>query len=464
MKNIENQKVTSQEYTDTTTLDTLERGIEAEDLDYSPEIAQSFSDIEEAILRSAEDLDRIKEFQRDNHLVEHSHSWTKESLKHALESGVMTIEMDITATGDGKGFYVFHKNAIKSDYTKKDKRQGKVKMLSRTDEDEMQAMRENGESDLMSLDEVMEIFKPYQEDGRRLVLEIKDFGQYDDTQELIDDEVVTTESPAFDEFRSILEQNGALDSVSIATLNPGLLARIHYKIPEVSLILNTGIFPGITHQTKEDGQKVNPIANPLLLGLAKGVAKVLNEINPAGGHCPEGDKFWTVGLKGAGRIISCGPEGVKEFVQNAGKEIKETPYQFALTEIPKDVIEILQKQRKEGKEFAGLSMSANSYVHFIAKRIPFLRKWSEKTFSYYFNYLNGDLNITPQVQILGKHSIGNGKTVSEKRVMNQTKFLKNELASRGETINYVGDAIDIARVALKSMDVEVVAEPEAMRV
>jgi hypothetical protein len=219
--------------------------------------------------------------------------------------------------------------------------------------------------------------------------------------------------------------------------------KVHEEMPDTPLILNTGVFPFITHQEKADGSKVNPVGNKILTTLAKGLAKL--------GRCPKGDDWWTIGVKNLGHVVVCGPQGVADFFKNAG-ELKKSKagHQFAMTDIPPDLVEVLQEQREEGEEYAGVSVAGNAMLDYFAKKVPFLRSWSEKTISYYYEFIGNKLKSTPQVQLIGKHTIGVESATKKQRVEHQVEYLEDDIGRRGvKPIVYSGDPVAVSRVALE---------------
>ena len=234
--------------------------------------------------------------------------WMRDTkiVEEALQKGRLVMELDIRLDKEGE-FWVSHAVGAQASMF--------PPFIHKMTTEEMQT-----KSKRYPLEDGLAAFSEYSDRGHRLILELKTLGENPEKF-----------PKTVEKLERILKEKAVKESIAVASLSPGILMEIHKKMPEVPLILNGGIIPGISYTEK--------------------TRSLLEGILPA-------DRKWRAfGLAPFAEIVVCASE---ESPRRADGQGIQTGYAF--TRLPTDLLNILKEQHASGKKLGGvvsLSMISN---------------------------------------------------------------------------------------------------------
>ena len=227
------------EESESDTADALESVDAPEESAESQERMPEDDQIEALIAQARSELeivDRSLQNQADYMIVNHKQINTKEALEHELQSGTGIPELDIRFDKDGKPWISHSQRAGARFFFSKP--------IHELSSEEVAKIGKR-----LSLEDGLDIFRQYHEDNpnHRVVLEIKELGPDKESA-----------MQYLEKIRSMLEENGIVDSAIFATLSPSILRSVHDAFPDNPKILNGGIAPiisyDIANKSSEDAE------------------------------------------------------------------------------------------------------------------------------------------------------------------------------------------------------------------
>jgi len=256
-------------------------------------------------------------------------------MENALAAGRRALELDVRIDKEG-GFWVSHATGARSSYASPHIHEMTTK--------EMQE-----HSRRFSLDEAFKVFADYKDD-HKLILELKTLGP--DVHKF--PEVVS-------HLKDLIEQYKAGDSVAVSSLSPGILMEVHKVLPEIPLILNGGIVPGITFEKPNEKSLIGNLTDKFV---------------------PTDKKWRAFDMKvpGLGSLFEVVVAAGEDTVIRPDGEGTQTGY--LLTRLPEDLTNVLKEQKD--KEFGGMvSLSAVTMLASALEYVPGGHKKAETLRKYY---------------------------------------------------------------------------------
>lgn len=268
------------------------------------EFRQELASVLQGIQRGADILERSLQNQETYKLVDKRWMRDTGSLREAFERGRLVMELDVRLDADGE-FWVSHAVGARASFAP-------PYVHTMTTEE----MKEGSKRFLVS--EGLSVLREYQERGHRFILELKTLGP---------DEAHFR--GVVERLRAMLEEKGVKESVAIASLSPGILMAVHEVMPEMPLILNGGIVPGISYSEKGEN--------------------FLKSIIPR-------DKKWRAFGIGPVEVVVAAGETTPRRVDGEGKQTG-----YVLARLPNDLVDALRSQRGAdgASAFAGLASLSN---------------------------------------------------------------------------------------------------------
>jgi len=300
-------------------------------LGYDPEFAFNMANSLQDLDRSVELLELSLDTQEQYNLVDKRWARDTSSLEDALAKGRLVMELDIRMDKDGE-FWASHAVGATTSFLPPF-----IHNLSTAE------MVRDGKR--FSLEDSLADFSKYAGKGHRLILELKTLGS--------DPEKFVTQAM---KLKKMFHQHGVEGGVAVASLSPAILMAVHSVMPEVPLILNGGIVPGFSYQTKGESP----------------VDKIVDT-----------DKKWrAIGAKPFGEIVFSSSDDVVQRPDGAG-----THTAYLMTHLPRQLLEVFRKQRLSGDKLAGLVSIA--HVHNVASALQFVgaRRASADVIRYYSNLI-----------------------------------------------------------------------------
>ncbi|MEK7068802.1 MAG: hypothetical protein AAB947_00290 [Patescibacteria group bacterium] len=216
------------------------------------------------------------------------------SLDEAFERGRLVVELDVRQDKEGN-FWVSHAVGANASFL--------PPYIHNLSTKEMETSKR------FSLGEGLKALQKYKERGHRFILELKTLGDGDEV----------AREQQVNKLKEILSSTGTEGSIAVASLSPGILMTVNKLMPEVQLMLNGGIIPGFSY-TKM-GEKV---------------ARML----------PKDSRWHAVGIPHMGEVVMSASE---ESVVRPDGYGTQTGYM--LTSLPKDLLEVLQKQARQPEKY-----------------------------------------------------------------------------------------------------------------
>ena len=365
---------------------------------FSPEEIIEFNNLQQQIINGVEILDLSRQSQKRHGLVEKS-LWRGNDIQEVMESGAVAMEIDVRLSADGK-FFITHKPKV-------DKKQKISKMT---------ASEISEQTDILPLEQALEVLSKYKKYGHKLIIELKTLGpKFEDYSDNLDN------------LKNLLDKKGVRESVAISSLSPRILAATHEAMPEMPLIMNTAIAPIISYpQEKGFGATLVKIGKKLV-NLKNRLLKTPN-------------KWFRLGPKKA-NILVCSAEGAMKYPEEKGVDGEGRETQYFMTTIPEEVLNPLHEQHKDKVELGGAASMA-AVIHFtdVLEIIGFKKK-AASIRSYYLNKLHNDLGVNAQVQFL--------IAPAEKRM--RDLMSRGFSGEKGDIAYHVNRGESVARLALKLM-------------
>lgn len=287
-------------------LDVLEKRRIAYAPGFADEMRRSLENLQKAVEIVNMSLDTQKRFN----LVDKR--WVRSDFAEVMSGGKFAMEMDVRMDKDGE-FWISHAVGARATFFPP-----LVNTLT-TEEMKLKGKR-------LNLADSLKEFIPYAKRGHRLILEIKTLGP--DTKKF--------EQSAL-RLKKMLEDNGVEDSVSIASLSPGILFAIHKAMPRIPLILNGGLLPVFSYQ-----ESASPMKR--LVGA---------------------DESWRAfGMKPFGEVVF---SANRDLIQRADGEGVQTGY--VLATIPDELLRVLRQQKVDKARMGGIVSVAGIDIAANAMRL-----------------------------------------------------------------------------------------------
>lgn len=272
-----------------------------------PEFEASMRNTLEGLARGYELLKLSLHNQDALNLADKRWVRSRDFMEHALQSGRLSMELDIRLDAEGKP-WVSHATGMSGNPLA-----GKIHTAS------SEQMAEGGSR--FSLEEALDLFSKYKSHGHRLILELKSLGS--DVSEF---------QKNLRRLEVILSEADATEQVAVSSLAPGLLMATHEAMPRMPLILNGGIAPIVSYS------KVGEWVGENLV--------------------PEDSRWRAFGLAPFGELVVAAgvtPERPDGHGIHTG---------YAMTRLPQAFIDVMRQQREDDIKFGGIvSLSA---VHNLA--------------------------------------------------------------------------------------------------
>ncbi|MDR0435902.1 MAG: hypothetical protein LBH11_03955 [Propionibacteriaceae bacterium] len=178
--------------------------------------------------------------------------------------------------------------------------------------------------------------------GKHLVVELKSLG---DTAAQSDNAM---------RFKEAVAAARVAERITVSSLSPSILLAVHRVWPEVPLILNAGIVPVLSYPSGWFGRW---LANRL--------------------HASRGG-YLRLGLRGRYAVLATG-EGALEYPHVKGADGSAGDVMYALTELPPQLLSVLQDQASRGVPFGGAVSVATvtAYCNGL-RRLPFLKGYASR--------------------------------------------------------------------------------------
>ncbi len=304
---------------------------------HSPAFVQEIFLALEVLKRSVETLALSQKNQEDYRLVDKRWMRGPEFMREALEKGRLAMELDVRRDKDGE-FWVSHATGAKASMTP-----------PHIHELTTEEMRERGER--FTVAEAFEIFSEYHDGRHKLILELKTLGPH----ALQFPEVVA-------KLGTLIDTYDLRDAVAISSLSPGILLSVHREMPDVPLILNGGIVPGVSYERPQTAQGL----------IERGMGAIRRFF------LPDDEKWRAFGITlpwigtPSEIVVSAGPESP---IRPDGEG---TQTGYALTRLPEDLVTVLQQQIAAGKDFGGMvSLSAVTILASVLETVGAHEKAAE---------------------------------------------------------------------------------------
>lgn len=290
-------------------------------------------------------------------------------MKEALEKGRLVMELDLRPDKEGN-FWVSHAMGSGRTFF--------PPMIRNLSTEEM-----HQKSSRFSLEEALALFSRYKRQGHKLILEIKSLGPG-----------LQTHGRYAENLQAVLKAAEVQDSVAVASLSPAVLMATHKVMGDMPLILNGGIVPGISYNAA--GEK-----------FAEAIV-------------PQDMKWRAFGLKPFGEVVvSASNEAVR---RPDGQDVHTG---YALTRLPREMIDVFREQRKEGHKLGGLvSLSSVTILASVLDGIGAKRKAQELR-SYYSRVMD-ELGVGKMATTWGQ-SLGKIPVLRNLNPREQLRTFKKEL-------------------------------------
>lgn len=288
-------------------LDVLEKRRVAYVPGFADEMRRSLENLQKAVEIANMSLDAQREFN----LVDKR--WVRSDLAESMAGGKFAMEMDVRMDKEGE-FWISHAVGAKATFF--------PPLVNNLTTEEMRE-----KSRRLNLADSLKDFIPYAKRGHRLILEIKTLGP--DTEKF--------EQSAL-KLKKMLEDNGVEESVSIASLSPGILFAIHKVMPKMPLILNGGLLPAFSYHESAN----NPMKR--LVGA---------------------DESWRAfGMKPFGEVVF---SANRDLIQRVDGEGVQTGY--VLAAIPDELLRVLRQQKVDKARMGGIVSVAGIDIAANAMRL-----------------------------------------------------------------------------------------------
>ena len=327
---------------------------------HSPEFITEMDTVLESLKNSAELLELSHKNQKDYNLVDKRWMRRPGFMKDALERGRLAMELDVRMDKDG-AFWVSHATGARATITPP-----YVHEMTTAE------MKERGTR--FTVEEAFQIFSKYNDGKHKLILELKTLGP--DEKRFPD--TVTN-------LKSLIEKYNLQNVVAVSSLSPGILMSVHETFPEMPLILNGGIIPGISYE--------KPMKEQGVMGKMMGKFK--------GGIMPPDEKWRAFGinLPWLGKPIEIIISASERSMVRPDGEGTQTLY--ALTRLPSDLAGVLREQKEKGKELGG--MASLSLVTVLASVLDVVGASDKaKEMRRYYNEIVDQLNIGKMATTFGQ--------------------------------------------------------------
>lgn len=312
-------------------------------------------------LRGATEILEISlQNQKEYGLVDKRWMREPEFMRNALEKGRLAMELDVRIDKDGK-FWVSHATGAKSSVLP-------PFIHAMTTEE----MEEKGKR--FTVDEAFDIFSKYKDRGHKLILELKTLGPKEENFPKV-----------LESLKKLIDEKGLQEAVAISSLSPAILMATHETIPEMPLILNGGIIPGISYERPADKQTK----------VEKAISGLVGRIIPT-------DKKWrafALNLPVFGKVFELVVSASEKTIVRPDGEGTQTGY--ALTRLPEDLINVLHEQKEGEKKFGGMvSLSAVTILASVLETLGATEK--AKEMRRYYNEVVDELGLEKMATTWGQ--------------------------------------------------------------